>query len=305
MQKLFPSYIFIVALIAGLILPSICAKAQFKEDAFTQSYVSDADTLGRDTSDVMFSFKDYFRSISHKKEGKIGTVFAGSALFIGGQQIYNRDYWKLPVIYGGLAATAGTGVAMRIKYNNTGEQKYKDLSTWMFVGAGLIYWGSLMDGVVNYPSEVEHLPGRATLYSALVPGLGQAYNREYWKIPLYYSLMAGSAHFLALNNKNYHRYKKIHNDATTEGSGYDGPVSASTALYYRDIFRRYRDYSIVALAASYLLQIIDANVFSYMQEFEMDDNLTLKVSPTVITPDTALAFNSAGSGFGMRIGLTF
>ena len=295
----------ILLLLVLVLVPSIRMKAQFKEEAFSQSYNSDADSLGRDTSDVMFSFKDYFRSISHKKEGKIGTVFAGSTIFIGGQQIYNRDYWKLPVIYGGIAAGAGTGILMRSKFNSTGENRYKKISTWCFAGAGLIYWGALMDGVVNYKSDVEHLPGRATLYAVLVPGLGQVYNGEYWKIPIYYGLMAGSAHFLALNNKNYHRYKKIHNDATTEGSGYDGPVSASSALYYRDIFRRYRDYSIVALAASYLLQIIDANVFSYMQEFEMDDNLTLKVTPTVITPDSALAFNSAGAGFGMRIGLTF
>ena len=296
------AYLLLILLV---LLPAFGAKAQFKEDAFTQSYNSDADSLGRDTTDVLFSFKDYFQSVGHKKKGAIGSVFAGSTVFIGGQQIYNRDYWKLPVIYGGIAAGASTGFIMRSKYNSTGEDKYKNISNWCFAGAGLVYWGSLMDGVVNYQADVAHSPGKATLYSLLLPGLGQAYNGEYWKIPLYYGIMAGSAHFLAVNNKNYHRYKKIHNDATTEGSGYDGPVSASSALYYRDLFRRYRDYSIVALAASYLLQVIDANVFSYMQEFEMDDNLTLKVSPAVITPDSALAFNSAGTGFGMRIGLTF
>ena len=173
----------ILILLALVLVPSIRMKAQFKEEAFSQSYNSDADSLGRDTSDVMFSFKDYFRSISHKKEGKIGTVFAGSTIFIGGQQIYNRDYWKLPVIYGGIAAGAGTGILMRSKFNSTGEDRYKKISTWCFAGAGLIYWGALMDGVVNYKSDVEHLPGRATLYAVLVPGLGQVYNGSIGRSP--------------------------------------------------------------------------------------------------------------------------
>ena len=84
-------------------------------------------------------------------------------------------------------------------------------------------------------------------------------------------------------------------------------------MYYRNAFRRFRDYSMVALVGSYFLQVIDANVFSYMQDFEVNDDLSLKVSPTVITPtnDYALVPSRSSAGvlgnnaLGIRIGLTF
>jgi len=96
--------------------------------------------------------------------------------------------------------------------------------------------------------------------------------------------LIGSYHFYALNSKNYKRYKRIHNEATNPDSNYDGRIPAERALYFRNVYRRYRDYSVVAIAGSYLLQIIDANVFAYMQDFEVNDDLTLKVTPTIISP---------------------
>ena len=84
-------------------------------------------------------------------------------------------------------------------------------------------------------------------------------------------------------------------------------------MYYRNAFRRFRDYSMVALVGSYFLQVIDANVFSYMQDFEVNDDLSLKVSPTVISTynEYALAPSRPSAGMlgnnalGLKIGLTF
>ena len=69
--------------------------------------------------------------------------------------------------------------------------------------------------------------------------------------------------------------------------------------YYRDVFRRYRDYSVVALMGFYLLQIIDANVFAYMQDFELSDDISMNVSPTVISPDMGYAINTGGGSGGI------
>lgn len=308
-----------------LILPlsslSSNLRAQFKEEAFRQSYVDENDTTARDSTDAMFTFKEFFGGVSHKRDARIGVLFAGSTVFIGTGQIYNKQYWKLPFIYGGIGAGIGLGIGFRSQWNKSGDDKYRNLSNWCFAGAGLVYWGALMDEVVNYKKDIYPQAGKATLYSVLLPGLGQAYNGEFWKIPIYYSCMLGSLHFLLTNNKNYLRYKWIHNMATAENSTYDGPVSAETALYYRNVFRRYRDYSIVALVGFYLLQVIDANVFSYMQDFDLSDNISLNISPAVITPETLYASNtyekafrtpgiSYGAnrpvdGFGLRIGFTF
>lgn len=275
---------------------SVGASAQFKDEAFSQSYNDDKGT-GKDSVDVLFSFKEYFGALGHKNEMKIGNSFAGSFIFIGGQQIYNKDYWKLPIVYGTIGGALGAGIALNTS-GNTEAAKY------CFIGAGVAYWATLMDGVVCYQPSVYPHAGKATIYSILLPGLGQIYNKEYWKLPLYIGGMVCSAHFYFLNQTNFIRFKNIYAEASQEG--YTGPVTKDQAKYYRDLYRRYRDYSILAFAAVYLLQVIDANVFSYMHNFEVDDDLALKVSPAIIPPDNQLASNTLkDTAFGLRLGLTF
>ena len=297
-------------IVAILVLACPGTRAQFKRDAFTQNYSDLKDTTARkDSIDKMFSFKEFFRGVSHKQELLPGTLFAGSMLFIASQQIYHKDYWKLPIIYGGLGATVGLGIHYRRNFNETGNEHSRNLSTAMFLGAGAIYWATLMDGVIRYPSGGRHPhPGKATLYSLLLPGLGQAYNGEYWKIPIYWGGLVASFHYYNLNNTNYLRYKRIYNEATDPESTTKPPISADAALYYRDVFRRWRDYSIVAILGVYLLQIIDANVFAYMQDFDVSDDLSMHIAPAVITPETTYAMRHtpfAPTGYGLSVGFRF
>ena len=270
--------------------------AQFKSEAFQQSYNDDKNTI-KDSTDVMFSFKEYFAGLQHKQELKIGTMFAGSMLCIGGEQIYNRQYWKLPIVYTSVLGPLGAGI-----YLNT--QGKHDAAKYCFIGAGIAYWGTLMDGVISYKSPTYPLPGRATLYSLLLPGLGQAYNGEFWKIPIYLGGLGAAYYFYDTNNINYQRYRRIYKEATNTEVAYTGPITAEQALYYRDVFRRYRDYSVLAIALVYLLQVIDANVFSYMHDFEIVDDMAMSVKPTVILPDTQLAFNPSPA-FGLSVGFKF
>lgn len=290
---------------------AITGKAQFKEDAFSQTYNDQADTTGRtDTTDKLFSFKEFFGGISGKNNLKIGTMFAGSVIMPGTAQMYNRQYWKLPIVYGGIGALAGTGGYYLHQYKKSGntDLQAKNTGTWLMVGAGLVYWGSLMDGVASYKSAKEPNPGRAALYSALLPGLGQVYNGEYFKVPIYWGCLLGSTHFLMNFNTNYKRFKRIHNEATTDPN-YSQSIPAETAKWYRDEYRRYRDYSIVATALFYLLQVIDANVFAYMHDFEVTDDITMNFEPTVITPDNVYAMHTnthfGQNAVGLRLGLRF
>jgi len=315
--------------------------AQFKEGAFTQTY-NDADSTSRaDTTDKLFSFKEFFGGLAHKNTIKVGTMFAGSIVLPGTAQIYNKDYWKLPIIYGGIGALAGTGGYYLHRYNKTKKEysdfilektafetenghaypyeapaidnKAKTTGTWLMVGAGLVYWGSLLDGVIRYKSDTKPHPGKATIYSILLPGLGQIYNGELFKVPIYWGCLLGSVHFLTTNNTNYQRFKRIHNEATNPDPAISSqvPISGETAKWYRDVYRRYRDYSIVATAAFYLLQVIDANVFAYMHDFEVDDNITMNIEPAVIAPDNTYALhgsmtaNGNPNAIGLRIGIRF
>ena len=318
---------------------AIESSAQFKEQAFTQNYNEQTDSSAvADTAAKLFSFKDWAGGMSHKHTIKIGTMFAGSVIMPGTAQYYNKDYWKMPIFYAGMGAFAGTGGYYMHKYVKTKkayeafnlekdafDQKYggieypfeapqldldsKRKGTWLLVGAGLFYWGSLLDGVICYESESEPNPGRATIYSALLPGLGQIYNGELFKVPIYWGCLLGSVHFLMTNNTNYKRFKRIHNEASMENS--QSPISAETALWYRDVYRRYRDYSIVATALFYFLQVLDANVFAYMHDFEVNDDISLKVEPAMIPPDNAYAIHttpgslSGQSAFGLKLGFTF
>jgi hypothetical protein len=290
---------------------AINGNAQFKEDAFSQTYNDPADTTGKaDTTDKLFSFKEFFGGLSHKNNLKIGTMFAGSVIFPGTAQIYNRQYWKLPIVYGGIGALAGTGGYYLHKYNQSGKTdlKAKTTGTWLMAGAGLIYWGSLMDGVVSYKSAKSPDPGRATLYSALLPGLGQIYNGEYFKVPIYWGCLMGATHFLVNNNTNYQRFRRIYNEAITDPN-YSQSISGETAKWYRDEYRRYRDYSIVAVALFYILQVVDANVFAYMHDFEVSDDISMNLEPAVIAPDNAYAFhntnNPSQNAVGLRLGIRF
>lgn len=290
----------IIKLILALLL-SICASkaalAQFREQAFTQQYNSDV-TKDQDSTAVLFSFKEYFAGLGHKQEIGIGTMAAGSALVIGGCQIYNQDYWKLPIVYGAIAGSAGAGLILQSQGNSQAAK-------YCYIGAGLAYWATMMDGVISYkPDDYPH-SGKATLYSILVPGLGQIYNKEYWKLPIYLGAMGFGFHYHADCVKNYNRFRDLYIAASDPSTASTSPISADQALYYRNVYRRYRDYAVLAIAALYLLQVVDANVFSYMHGFEVDDNISFKLEPTVLAPEMQLASLGPNPALGLRLGISF
>lgn len=289
-------------LLAALPLSAQYRDDQFKRDAFTQTYADTTEKTKTDTSQL-FSFKEYFGGLGHKRKSSLRNLTIGSAVLVGGTQIYNKQYWKLPIIYGGIGAGIYGGIHFNKLYQNTGEEKYKLYRTLSIAGAGLFYWGSLMDGVVCYDNGGKYPdPAKSTIYSILLPGLGQLYNGEFWKVPIYWGLMAGSIHFVIDNNTQYKRWKWIYDQATSEDPDVEKPPqSAENAKYYRDAYRRLRDYSILAVAISYLLQVIDANVFAYMQDFEVNDDISMKVAPSVVPlGDYAMARPAVGLSIGLK-----
>ena len=305
--------LYILAFIVFLTGFAVDGNAQFKEEAFQQTYNEKGDsTAVADTADKLFSFKEWGRGLAHKQTIEIGTMFMGSVFAPGTAQIYNKDYWKLPIINGGIGTLAGTGGYYLHRYNKSGNPSDKTTGTWLLAGAGLVYWGSLMDGVISYESDIDPLPGRATMYSALLPGLGQIYNGELFKVPIYWGGLLVSSHLLVKYNTNYKRFKRIHNEATSTDPEISGnvPINGETAKWYRDVYRRYRDYSIVATVLVYALQVLDANVFAYMHDFEVTDDISMNIEPALISPYNEYAMhtgpvNPMNNAFGMRVGIKF
>jgi len=305
-MKIWRSITLLAGLFAVLPLAAQYRDDQFKRDAFTQTYADTTEKAQKDSSQL-FNFAEYFGGLAHKRTASLKTLTMGSAVLLGGTQFYHKQYWKIPIIYGGIGAGIYGGIRFNQLYQETGEEKFKTYRALSYAGAGLVYWGSLMDGAVCYKSTKSPDPAKSTVYSILLPGLGQIYNGEAWKLPLYWGLLAGSIHFAVDNNVQYNRWKWIHNMATTtEEVEERPPQSGETAKYYRDVYRRYRDYSILAVALVYVVQIIDANVFAYMQDFEVSDDISMHLEPSIMPVQYASGVTGPGTAaVGVSMGIRF
>jgi hypothetical protein len=139
----------------------------------------------------------------------------------------------------------------------------------------------------------KHEPRKATLRSALIPGWGQAYNKEYWKIPLAYAAVGVPAGFFIYNNTWYKRSKKaleitvnkdtasfpsIHPDLVRRNNFSEEEYLSSLRLY-RNSFRRDRDYAILYFLVGWALQVVDATVFAHLKEFDVSEDLSFQIKP--------------------------
>lgn len=129
--------------------------------------------------------------------------------------------------------------------------------------------------------EIDPLsPSKAAFYSAIVPGLGQAYNKKYWKIPIVYGAIGTSLYFYFDNNKKYHSYRDAYKRrlAGFQDDQYqyldDRRLEQAQRFYQRN-----RDLSLLITAAFYILNIVDANVDAHLIQFNVSDKLT--VAPDV------------------------
>ncbi len=296
-----------------LLLAPLCIRAQFTQQGSNVSVPGSGNTgnsvnpdseVAADTT-KLFSIGGYFRGLSHKDTLTAFPLAIGSAICIGGSQIYNRQYAKLPFIYAGIGSTLYFGIDYTKRWKETGDPLYRKAGTAFLIGAGALYWGTLLDGMINLASDAFPDSEKATMYSILLPGLGQAYNGDYWKIPIWYGALAFGGYYWHYTDNQYKRFKYVYKLAKDPNGGYVGHITADQAVYYRDKYRRYRDYSIVATIAIYALQAIDANIFAFMRDFETNDDLSFRVEPALIEDirpyQTDYAVNSPAVGFQMKI----
>jgi hypothetical protein len=141
----------------------------------------------------------------------------------------------------------------------------------------------------------KHDPRKATRRSAIIPGWGQAYNHEYWKIPIVYAVLAIPAAMYVYNNNYYQitkfafeaRYQEANGDSSNVK--YIDPqlknLSISSLQNYRNAFRRDRDYSILWFLVAWGLQVVDATVFAHLKTFDVSNDLSMSVTP-VFNPVT-------------------
>ena len=153
-------------------------------------------------------------------------------------------------------------------------------------------------------------PNRALWLSMLCPGLGQVYNRRYWKLPIVVGGFVGMGYAISWNNKMLKDYTKAYSDImdndpntksymdfyppTVSESDIDPEYLKKTLKSKKDFFRRNRDLCIIGIAGVYLICLVDAYVDAAMSKFDISDDLSMKVKPTLIEPSSTGKLPSVG-----------
>jgi len=160
----------------------------------------------------------------------------------------------------------------------------------------------------------KHSPLKATFYSALVPGLGQVYNQKYWKVPIIYAGFTGLAYYAGYNNFVYKKYRDAYNikykieelGDTTLTDKYSA-YSLTSLGKTRDNWQRYRDLCYIGISLLYVAQIIDANVDAHLFDYDISEDLTLNIRPTIaIDPRFAMITqNKTNTTLGLRCTFRF
>lgn len=131
--------------------------------------------------------------------------------------------------------------------------------------------------VINDPID-PLAPARAAFYSAVLPGLGQAYNKKYWKIPIVYAGLGIGMYFYLDNDKEYQRYRDAYKRrlAGFEDDEFFGTVTDDGLREAQKTLRRNKEISLLVTIGIYALNIIDANVDAHLMQYNVDENLSLR-----------------------------
>ena len=140
----------------------------------------------------------------------------------------------------------------------------------------------VQDSITKQPID-PLTPSKAAFYSAILPGLGQAYNKKYWKIPLVYAGLGTGLYFYLDNNKQYNRYRDAYKrrlagftDDEFWGDGSVPNISDDGLIRAQRTFRRNKDISLLVTIGIYALNIIDANVDAHLLQYNVDEDLAIK-----------------------------
>jgi hypothetical protein len=167
-----------------------------------------------------------------------------------------------------------------------------------------------VQSLAEQEEEDIHSPRKATIYSAILPGLGQIYNKKYWKVPLIYIGFGTIGYFINWNNENYQLFRIGYDHLTDNNPETQDYLkieavrrnnynldnltefnNLKTALSkQQDYYRRNRDLLFISIVGFYGLNIIDASVDAHLFDFDISDDLTLKWEPSMMNFDNNFVY---------------
>ncbi|MGI6047640.1 MAG: DUF5683 domain-containing protein [Petrimonas sp.] len=174
-------------------------------------------------------------------------------------------------------------------------------------------------GVVLEKKIFKPDPKKAVIYSAIFPGLGQIYNRKYWKLPILYGGFVGLSYAITWNNSHYQDYFQAQKALLDDNPENDiiwhkmlpygqSPATADKNWFAgvlkdrKNYFRYYRDFSIILTVALYGLGIVDAYVDAQLFEFDVSPDLSMRVEPVIFEKADS---NYLANSYGFRCSFSF
>lgn len=161
----------------------------------------------------------------------------------------------------------------------------------------------VIPGKDNIPVVKKHSPIKAVWMSAVLPGLGQAYNKKYWKIPIIYAGLAGLGYWIYFENKEFRIARTAYRaavrnepDLTADYKGVQ--LGYSTIKSYRDYYKNLLNYAAIVTALWYTLNLVDAAVDGHLYHFNVDDKLSMHVDPTFMLP-TQMGMSQGSFGLSL------
>ncbi len=170
------------------------------------------------------------------------------------------------------------------------------------------------------PAKKAHSPHKASFYAAILPGLGQIYNKKYWKLPILYGGIAATGYAIHFNSKYYNLYKAAYRDFIIRDPGNKSylefippgleesdVINGQYEQWFEDAleskkeyYKRYRDLSYMIMVGVYIIQIVDAAVDAHFYNFDISDDLSMRVSPAMMPP-----VPGDFGGVGLQLNLKF
>lgn len=229
-------------------------------------------------------------------------------------QIYNKQYWKLGILYPVVGASIGMFAyeskqfkPLKKQYDqyliDNGYKRTPELDALqtdmirhntrrqIYAGVAIAtYIYFIGDAAINYATNDVSDVKKATTLSTICPGAGQIYNKSYWRVPIVIGGLASTIYTIDWNNRGYKRFKTAYtlrvdydkNPDKYPGGAADefrGAYSATFLKNLKDSYRRNRDLCILLTVGVYMLQIIDAHVDAHLQDYDISDDLSMNIEP--------------------------
>ncbi len=130
--------------------------------------------------------------------------------------------------------------------------------------------------------EPENKPLKAAYYAAILPGLGQVYNKKYWKLPILIGGMGTVGYYISLWDKKHQQFRValIEKKYFPDSNNPLTQLSEDNLQRGIDVYRRYRDLNMILMVGIYFIQIVDAHVDAHLMDFDISENLSLRLQPS-------------------------